>query len=374
MYIHWETLLLGAVQSAQDSISLSSASTEVWNPAVIAILSALIGAVGTGFISYLVTKTATGRQNEAFAENIRILRADFDRKEAEYKTVKGKLAEIQPIAEQYYAVREALQRSSVVKKYHQPVLLLGPRFVGKTSLLMQWHAPWNHGRLDPTVAVWSAEVPLYDFTESDSEPHFADATILTKVNVHLLLRVYDFPGELSAQPLARKVAVEETLHLNKSGRQRLGVVLICMLDAMEAHVGISHETHTYYNGELFRELFALTIRSDVFIERIVLVFNKYDLLREAVGPGQSDDQLLSHCLERFRGVYEPLYRICNPERMCATFTILNRESMREKNRGSPIVLGEAARNFVRVFAGSRAADEIIQGRGSPVPYITPPGF
>lgn len=362
------------LQSVEDSVSLSPVVTSRWSPVAIAIIGALAGAAGTGIVSFFLTTTATARQNTAFAENLRKLQEDFGRKEAECNELRDNLSKAEPIVERYAAVREKLQRSSVVREYYQPVLLLGPRAVGKTSLLMQWHAPWNHGRLDMTVQVWSAEVPLYDYTESDSEPHFADSTIRTSVHAHLLLKVFDFPGELSAQPLARQVAVEETKRLNRFGKQKLGVVLICMLDAYEAHVGITPDTYKYYNGDLFRELFTLNMQNEVFVERIVLVFNKYDLLREAVGSNRSDEQLLDYCLERFRPVYEPLFRICHYERICATFTILDRDSMHENNRGSPIVLGEAARSFVRVFAGARTADEIAQGRGSPVPYISSPGL
>jgi hypothetical protein len=366
--------ILMALQLAQDSGGFSPPSSGTWSPLAVAIVGALAGAIGTGVISYLANRSSVARQNTAFAEDLRTLQEAFATKAVRCETLEAKLADTEHLADRYRAVREKLQMSSVVRRYYQPVLLIGPRAVGKTSLLMQWHAPWNHGRLDMTVDVWCADVPIHDYIESESEPHFADSTILTSVHAHLFLRVYDFPGELSAQPLARQVAMEETLRLNDSGKQALGVVLICMFDALEAHSGITHATSDYYNGELFRELFTLTMHNDVFIEKIVLVFNKYDLLREAVGEGQNDEQLLRFCLDRFRTVYGPLYHICNHERMRATFTILNRESMREKNRGSPIVLGEAARNFVRVFAGSTAADEIIQGRGFPLPPSTSPGF
>src|SRR5687768_12286125 len=54
--------------------------------------------------------------------------------------------------EKYEAVKQRLEASFVVREYIQPVILVGPRAVGKTSLLVQWHAPWDHSRLNPTQA------------------------------------------------------------------------------------------------------------------------------------------------------------------------------------------------------------------------------
>src|SRR5687767_7118558 len=115
--------LIVALQSAQDSVAPALSSTVAWDPVRTAIVGALAGAAGTGIISYILTKTTTGRQNTALAENLRNLQNDFTEKEADCKALEEKLAKVEPMASRYYEVRAALQRSAVVKNYHQPVLL-----------------------------------------------------------------------------------------------------------------------------------------------------------------------------------------------------------------------------------------------------------
>jgi len=46
--------------------------------------------------------------------------------------------------------------------------------------------------------------------------------------------------------------------------------------------------------------------------------------------------------------------------VCEVFTILDRDDLAKNNRGAPIVLGEAARNFVAAMAGEKRLHEIIE--------------
>src|SRR5439155_3259383 len=73
----------------------------------------------------------------------------------------AKIAELQKVAQKYESVKAKLQASMVVVDYEQPVLLLGPRAVGKSSRMMQWHAPWNRDPLRATDQPNEALVPVF---------------------------------------------------------------------------------------------------------------------------------------------------------------------------------------------------------------------
>src|SRR5205807_8816133 len=100
------------------------------------------------------------------------------------KSVEKEVTNLKGVAQKLEDVRGKLRTSAVVRTYRQPVILVGPRKVGKTSLQMQWHAPWITSRLDRTQTHYKSEVPVYDFREEDKEPHFADPEISVPVHTH----------------------------------------------------------------------------------------------------------------------------------------------------------------------------------------------
>jgi hypothetical protein len=170
--------------------------------------------------------------------------------------------------------------------------------------------------------------------------------------------VHDFPGEIKAQRLIGAIIRDETAKLRKT-KKDLGVVIICMFDAEEAYVGIRRETNEYYNGELFRELRGLVAHDTVGVERLILVFNKFDLLRARYPRDTADRELLELCLKAFAATCDPLRGVVNPERICSPIpTILAREDMAYKNQGAPIVLGAAAKLFCEAFLGQAAARDV----------------
>jgi hypothetical protein len=244
------------------------------------------------------------------------------------------------------------------------VLLVGPRMVGKTSLLTQWHAPWDRGVPDRTASVNHCKVPVCSLVEKEKDYHFADPELLVEVETQLLLSVYDFPGEVKAQPAIREAIVAETRELRQASKKRLGVVLICMFDAEEAKADVSLATREYYNGDLFRELRSLVAFGEVDLERLIFVFNKYDCLK-LYCPGMDDAALLQLCIAQFDHVFQIMRTVCSPDKVCEVFTILSREEMHFKNQGAPIVLGEAARGLVTVFGGNdERAQSVIASRAT----------
>lgn len=260
----------------------------------------------------------------------------------------------------YTDIKNKLERSGIVEEYYQPVLLVGPINVGKTSLLRQWNTPWEYSKVEPTASYKTTIVPIIDLEPKDYIPHFADPDILVPLQVQLKLKVHDFPGELTAQPNIIQKAIEETKTLRKITKKALGVVLICIFDAEEVAEGkISPGTIEYYNGELFAKLRDSIEINQVGIERVILVFNKCDRLKTKF-PDKDDEFLLEKCREVFSDAILRLRAICNPERFCGILTILDIEKGIASNvRGAETVKGEAARNFVEAIAGAEVAKKFI---------------
>lgn len=281
--------------------------------------------------------------------------------EQRYAELSAVVQALRPFKAKYKSVRQKLEESFVVRTYHQPVILTGPRAVGKSSLMKQWHTPWYYedvlpNRLGDHIV---KEVPIYDFERLGTEPHFADPEIKTNVKVHLKLRVHDFPGELDAQPLIIKEAIRETRLLRDVTGKDLGLVLICMFNAENAHEGADAETRSYYNGDFFRSLREVAVHTRVRIDRIIIVYNKFDLLKQNI-PDADDAALVAKCDAAFEGIVRALHDVCNSERFCRIPSILVRgNDMVKDNRGAPIVMGEAARRFVGAIAGPEKAQEVF---------------
>ncbi|MBB4969168.1 GTPase domain-containing protein [Saccharothrix violaceirubra] len=336
------------------------------------VVAAVLGATITGLITWAVTrKTATAqlhRENESLADSLRKKRAALTEKTKALGAATKEADDLRAVAKKYAAVRKALSASSVVRDYHQPVLVLGPRHVGKTSLVTQWHAPWDHTAFGSTQKHRFCTIPVYDFSRPDALPHFADSEVMTTEHLHLKLRVHDFPGELDAQKSAVVTARTETDQLRRETKKDLGIVLICMFDAGEAVSGANSQTTSYYNGELFANLKTMMGSGQIRIERLIIVFNKYDILAAKL-PGRTTRELLKLCIDRFAPILEPLSGACNQERICETFTNLDRDKPLD-NQGGSIVLGEAARGLVEKMAGRDEAERVI-GEDLTTTFISP---
>lgn len=264
-------------------------------------------------------------------------------------------------------LRRRLEEAGIYESFRQPVLLVGPRGVGKTSLLTHWRTPWSKARPSPTFRHNFAEVPVCNLPLPERRPHFADPDLMVPVIAQLLLRVHDFAGEVNAQKLVEKVIREETAELRRASQHDLGVVIVCMFDAGEVVKGISPETQRYYNGELFQRLRGMMFDANVKIERLILVFNKYDRLRQGRPPAVTDVDLLDECLGRFINEFRELPRLCNPGRMTGVLTMLDRENNRALTRGGPIVFGEAARSLIEAFGNPDLAKGVVGDTARPVP-------
>ncbi|HEY0072748.1 MAG TPA: hypothetical protein VGB77_01510, partial [Abditibacteriaceae bacterium] len=239
------------------------------------IIGAIISAIFSIFVTWKIAKSDSSQKNDILQAQLRTAESDLreskehaEKLRGELNSLKNQVAKLCEYEKKHGEMKKKLQAGGVIKEYTQPVLLVGPRFIGKTSLLMQWHAPWDHSRLSATRTHHTSMVPIYDFKRDNVEPHFADPDILTDVHVHLKLKVHDFPGEIDSQHNIIAQAKKETLELRKKTGKRLGIVLICMFDAEEADKGVSPATIEYYNGELFSNLRQLVGHNEIGIERL----------------------------------------------------------------------------------------------------------
>jgi len=341
---------------------------------IIAILGIVIGSI-VGLVSLIFReKDRASLQHcnillEQSQKEVKDCKKELENQKRIYENqimqLKSKNAELAEIEKKYQYAREQLNRSHVVQKFVQPVLLIGPRDVGKTSLMRQWHAPWETIKIERTLdgEYRDTEVPFYKFFLAEKRPHFAMEEVYTKVESQLILKVWDFPGETDAQEKIIEVAKEETEALQKISRRKdLGVVFICMFDAEEAYKGISGRTSQYYTGTLFSELRRLIGYTEICLERLILVFNKIDKLREHL-PGKSEEELLDSCLKGFEGCIKMFKGICNPDQICEVLTVLD-DKQRLKIQGTSVVKAETARGFVRKMASEEEIARLLPDQSS----------
>jgi hypothetical protein len=320
------------------------------------VLGAIIGASLAALYTVLMSRRAQKAAN---------------RTQDELKKARAEIARLRAIARSYELVKDKLRGSTVVSDYEQPVLLLGPRYVGKSSLMMQWHAPWDHAALPATATHRSSAVPVHDFLRPGTVPHFADPDVLTQLHAHLRLMVHDFPGELRFQRRAMDVAQRESERLQRELRLDLGVVLVCLCDAREAGTGrFEAMTREYYNGDLFQGLRGMVAERRVSIQRLIIVYNKFDMLRSAL-PAVGHDDLLKLCSDNFHRAFPQFHDMCHPEKVYETMTILDRSNM-ALIQGPGAVLGEAARGLVEGIVGRAEAAEIIGQIPEQLNRVRPP--
>jgi GTPase SAR1 family protein len=251
----------------------------------------------------------------------------------------------------YDLVMGKLAEAGIERHFRQPVLLVGPRGVGKTSLLVQWHAPWEEQDPGaPTVFRRRADVPVLLIEHADMVEHWADPSVKTPLHAVISLRVFDFPGEPNAQREVLDVVREETARAREESRRDLGIVVVCMFDAGEVASGVLEaKTGSYYNGELFSGLRTLLFEGKVRLERLVLVFNKTDRLRASVSPGTTDEEIHDRCLQFYLNSLPLVTQLCNRERMSTVLTMLNHSTSLESVQGAPAVMREASKSLMDSF-------------------------
>jgi GTPase SAR1 family protein len=276
------------------------------------------------------------------------------------------IARLEQVAARYDRLKERLMEVGVVETYCQPVLLIGPAGVGKTSLLANWQKPWSSSQHAASLKHTLAEVPIGQKDHYATRPHFADPDITTSVHAQLMLRVHDFPGELAAQELIQQIVQRESDEVRHSTGNKSGIVLVCMFDATEAINGISASTREYFTGELFQRLRSLTFHGEARLARLVLVFNKVDQALKISKEKMTDEQLRTRCFRQFITAFPELGEVCHRERICGVLTMLD-NSAPDMIRGASAVLGEAARGLADAFGMGDLAQKLTKEYGVALP-------
>lgn len=279
--------------------------------------------------------------------------------EVEYQT--QLVEELLSYKQRYDRLRKKLTKYTRVQSFYQPVLLAGPPGVGKSALLKQWNAPWQTVHLPGGVPHRTAKVPFLDFA-GQKKALRDDPDVQLPLRTLLGLHVHDFPADPGTRRAVGEVVREETRQFRERSGKDLGVVLIFLFDAGDADRGIRPETTSYYNDELFREIRRLASPQSGRVERLIIVFNKYDRLRSRHGKDASDRDLLKRCVDRLTPVCEPLRGLVGSERVCEVLTILGRTDLVYQNQGAPIVLAEAARPLAEAFG--QVADRLSPVRAT----------
>ena len=274
---------------------------------------------------------------------------------SELEAAKGKIAELEKKLEETTEQLNKYEQCRLIITRYQPVLLVGPRRVGKSSLVRWWHSSWDKRKLSPTADHLTCIVHAADQDQAE------ERRIKT-----VKLKVHDFPGEIDNQQQIVSIVREEAEKLRRKYTDSPGIIIVCMFDAEEAHIGISEKTWGYYNGDLFPILRELHIKADITIERVILVFNRADKLRSHYPYSMTDGDILELCMEGFASVCGPIFGLVNGSKVCAVMTVLGNEDEHEhrKDENSNIVKGEAAFPLVKLFLGIEAAEKMVPVRAS----------
>lgn len=280
--------------------------------------------------------------------------------------------------------RARLQEMPVVDSYHQPVLLMGPSSVGKTSLIRQLEARWKPRRVrtspspTPAPSLRPVSVPVGDCFRAKACRHPLDEQIQADLQSHLVLDFFDFPGEPSGRKaIIQAVCLRTTEIFDCAG---LGVILICMFNADEAaRREPLQPTKEYYDRETVLKLRDLVVLSKARIERLILVFNKVDLLRER-RPRFNDADVRDLCREFFLTHFRDLEDLSRynsdpevagasaslHEPLACIITMLNQEAPDSRIQGASEVLGAASSSLLRKFGGESMLQEILSGSQPPI--------
>jgi hypothetical protein len=168
----------------------------------------------------------------------------------------------------------------------QPVLLLGPREVGKSSLIRMLTDPNQSGLPERTFETRRAagEMTLttnYHFRRTEPHPHDRHRTAM--VDIVPGLRFIDIPGEIHMQADALSIAAEcaekfrkETSTTKVLGR---GIVLVCMFSGDPKD---EDEVKRYYAQDTLAGLERHVRERTIRMEEVIFLFNKFDRWRAAL--------------------------------------------------------------------------------------------
>jgi GTPase SAR1 family protein len=158
---------------------------------------------------------------------------------------------------------------TMIEYRYVDAVVLGPRASGKTSIIELWTSPWTQiGQLKATSEWRAYERDIHEFEEDRREVR--ELQVQQVFRPTLRLRVHDYPGEDSYR-------LEAIRRLKEAGKQAV-VVLVMRVEYVASHIECMRENAVYYNRQ-FAEMLMTQLKSvNSTVARVVVVFNKCDLL------------------------------------------------------------------------------------------------
>ncbi len=164
--------------------------------------------------------------------------------------------------------RDHLRRSRVILYLDQDIVLLGPRFSGKTSVAELWTKPWANIDGMPHTNYWTKyEASIFSLgVTTERDPNYDLERPHERV---LRARLHDYPGADEF----RRMAVEHLPELKQ------GAVLLLFFDLEANHQGCLPTTkNDNYYSQAFVESFQLPRALTTRLAKVIVVFNKLDKL------------------------------------------------------------------------------------------------
>lgn len=164
-------------------------------------------------------------------------------------------------------IKEYSKRLTEISYVYQDLILLGPRFSGKTSVARLWTEPWfDISRVRPSDEWTTYEASIFDI---GTERFFDNVFDVERPRRNTLrIRIYDYPGE----DHFRNVAIEKVPKLHNA-------VLLLFFEVVADSNNI---LPTNKNNEYFSKIFMDKIEDQGNISKniakVIIVFNKVDLL------------------------------------------------------------------------------------------------
>jgi signal recognition particle receptor subunit beta len=178
--------------------------------------------------------------------------------------------------------KEYIRSMSVIDYVYQDIVLFGPRYSGKTSVAKLWTEPaFNIDELSFTTTWKCYERDVLEFKDNDYEKHHQIFNVDIKYRPRLRIRVHDYPGE----DRFRLQAVNQLPELKHAV-----LLFFFTVHADSKGVHTVNDNNSYYS-QAFIDSIRRQQDNDLKISKVVVVFNKADLLPASVSLEQAKDML-----------------------------------------------------------------------------------
>ncbi len=192
--------------------------------------------------------------------------------ENRYHKLEGKLEKL----------REYGRNTEVIEYIYQDIVLLGPRKSGKTSIAELWSKPWCDITLIERSEYWKTySVDICEIKKDERDDELFDV----KRTYHTMLRVriYDYPGE----DRFRTMAIE-----NLPNSKNAVLLLLFDIEANSNGIIQIHKNNEYYS-KVFMETIEKQKNLSQHISKVIIVFNKIDLLPPTWDYKKMEDEIKS---------------------------------------------------------------------------------